>query len=154
MDAPPCGGDPHPVSDAVSSACSGLGGGLLTCYSPFRHWAPKGPVRLACLIHAASVRSEPESNSPNKNHQADKSALVSRSQKLDLLLNSFSHFFKRYASSQLRLPSPLRALRNLRSGSSHYSNFQGTSETINLPPKPHHQKKRHDPASPVDLLLC
>ena len=23
------------------------------------------PVRLACLIHAASVRSEPESNSPN-----------------------------------------------------------------------------------------
>jgi hypothetical protein len=24
-------------------------------------------VRLACLIHAASVRSEPESNSPNKN---------------------------------------------------------------------------------------
>ena len=24
------------------------------------------PVRLACLIHAASVRSEPESNSPNR----------------------------------------------------------------------------------------
>ena len=24
------------------------------------------PVRLACLIHAASVRSEPESNSPFK----------------------------------------------------------------------------------------
>ena len=65
MDAPPCGGDPHPVSDAVSSACSGLGGGLLTCYSPFRHWAPKGPVRLACLIHAASVHSEPGSNSPS-----------------------------------------------------------------------------------------
>ena len=65
MDAPPCGAGPHPVSDAVSSACSGLGGGLLTCYSPFRHWAPKGPVRLACLIHAASVHSEPGSNSPS-----------------------------------------------------------------------------------------
>ena len=65
MDATPCGEGPHPVSDAVSSACSGLGGGLLTCYSPFRHWAPKGPVRLACLIHAASVHSEPGSNSPS-----------------------------------------------------------------------------------------
>ena len=65
MDAPTCEGGPHPVSDAVSSACSGLGGGLLTCYSPFRHWAPKGPVRLACRIHAASVHSEPGSNSPS-----------------------------------------------------------------------------------------
>ena len=65
MDDPTCEGGPHPVSDAVSSACSGLGGGLLTCYSPFRHWAPKGPVRLACLIHAASVHSEPGSNSPS-----------------------------------------------------------------------------------------
>ena len=38
---------------------------MLTCYSPFRHWAPEGPVRLACLIHAASVHSEPGSNSPS-----------------------------------------------------------------------------------------
>ena len=38
---------------------------MLTCYSPFRHWTPKGPVRLACLIHAASVHSEPGSNSPS-----------------------------------------------------------------------------------------
>ena len=30
---------------------------MLYCY-------PTDPVRLACLIHAASVRSEPESNSP------------------------------------------------------------------------------------------
>ena len=28
---------------------------------------PEYPARLACLIHAASVRSEPESNSPYKN---------------------------------------------------------------------------------------
>jgi hypothetical protein len=40
-----------------------------TCYSPVRHSheAPKSPtpVRLACLIRAASVRSEPGSNSPS-----------------------------------------------------------------------------------------
>jgi hypothetical protein len=40
-----------------------------TCYSPVRHSheAPKDltPVRLACLIRAASVRSEPGSNSPS-----------------------------------------------------------------------------------------
>ena len=40
-----------------------------TCYSPVRHSheTPKGPipVRLACLIRAASVRSEPGSNSPS-----------------------------------------------------------------------------------------
>jgi hypothetical protein len=40
-----------------------------TCYSPVRHSHehPKVliPVRLACLIRAASVRSEPGSNSPS-----------------------------------------------------------------------------------------
>ena len=40
-----------------------------TCYSPVRHSheTPKDliPVRLACLIRAASVRSEPGSNSPS-----------------------------------------------------------------------------------------
>jgi hypothetical protein len=41
-----------------------------TCYSPVRHSStPKGlSVRLACVKHAASVRPEPESNSPNKNN--------------------------------------------------------------------------------------
>ena len=38
-------------------------------YCPFRHFplgaSPKGFVRLACLIHAANVRSEPGSN-PSK----------------------------------------------------------------------------------------
>jgi hypothetical protein len=38
-------------------------------YCPFRHFplrvTPKGFVRLACLIHAANVRSEPGSN-PSK----------------------------------------------------------------------------------------
>ena len=40
-----------------------------TCYSPVRHShagpKPRTPVRLACLIRAASVRSEPGSNSPS-----------------------------------------------------------------------------------------
>ena len=43
------------------------GGRLSTCYSPVRH--SRGPkplaVRLACLKRAASVRSEPGSNSPS-----------------------------------------------------------------------------------------
>ena len=35
--------------------------------APLISGLPRFTVRLACLIHAASVRSEPESNSPNKN---------------------------------------------------------------------------------------
>ena len=31
---------------------------------------PSNPVRLACLIHAASVRSEPESNSQKKEFES------------------------------------------------------------------------------------
>ena len=46
-----------------------------TCYSPVRHSStPKGlSVRLACVKHAASVRPEPESNSPNKNFRLKQS---------------------------------------------------------------------------------
>ena len=58
----------------VSRSYSQLEGRLLTCSSPLRHSDIAIGVRLACLIHAASVRSEPESNSPNKNCQADRSA--------------------------------------------------------------------------------
>ena len=43
---------------------------MLTCYSPVRHSTPKCSVRLACLIHAASVRSEPESNSQKENFES------------------------------------------------------------------------------------
>ena len=46
-------------------------GRLLTCYSPVRHSSTQQKlsfsVRLACVKHAASVRPEPGSNSPNKN---------------------------------------------------------------------------------------
>jgi hypothetical protein len=51
----------------VSERYSPLEGRLLTCYSPVRHFIhfPKEVliVRLACLRHAASVDSEPGSNS-------------------------------------------------------------------------------------------
>ena len=54
----------------VSERYSPLEGRLLTCYSPVRHFIhfPKEVliVRLACLRHAASVDSEPGSNSRYK----------------------------------------------------------------------------------------
>ena len=68
-----CRSRPHSVLTRVSPRYPQQGGGLLRPYSPFRHseapiianWGPL--VRLACLIHAASVRSEPESNSHSRN---------------------------------------------------------------------------------------
>jgi hypothetical protein len=52
---------------AVSRGYTQPWGWLPSPYSPLRHWPdPKtGPVRLACLIHAANVHSEPGSN-PSK----------------------------------------------------------------------------------------
>jgi hypothetical protein len=49
---------------AVSRGYAQPWGWLPSPYSPLRHWPdPKtGPVRLACLIHAANVHSEPGSN--------------------------------------------------------------------------------------------
>src|SRR5690348_3501184 len=59
----------YPVLDPVSQAYPKVQGRSPTCYSPVRHSStPKGlSVRLACVKHAASVRPEPGSNSPNKN---------------------------------------------------------------------------------------
>ena len=62
---PPCGA--HAVLATVSSRYSSIPGRLPTCYSPVRHFTrSRSPfhVRLACVRHAASVQSEPESNSP------------------------------------------------------------------------------------------
>ena len=60
---------PHAVLPHVSMGYSPPKGRSPTCYSPVRHSheIPKDltPVRLACLIRAASVRSEPGSNSPS-----------------------------------------------------------------------------------------
>ena len=57
----------YAVLAVVSDCYSPLEGRLLTCYSPVRHsmHSPKRAliVRLACLRHAASVDSEPGSNS-------------------------------------------------------------------------------------------
>ena len=55
----------HPALAGVSPCCSGLEGSLITCYSPVRrstHIRRCFLARLACLIHAANVRSEPGSN--------------------------------------------------------------------------------------------
>ena len=61
----------YPVLAPVSGRYPKEGGRLLTCYSPVRHSStqqkPGFSVRLACVKHAASVRPEPGSNSPNKN---------------------------------------------------------------------------------------
>ena len=57
----------YAVLAAVSSRYSSLPGRLSTRYSPVRHFTrDRSPfhVRLACVKHAASVQSEPESNSP------------------------------------------------------------------------------------------
>ena len=57
----------YAVLAVVSDCYSPLKGRLPTCYSPVRHFIsfPKESliVRLACLRHAASVDSEPGSNS-------------------------------------------------------------------------------------------
>ena len=45
--------------------CPPLPGKFPTCYAPVCRYPLAGIARLACLIHAASVRSEPGSNSPS-----------------------------------------------------------------------------------------
>ena len=55
----------HQVLAGVSSCYPCLKGSLITCYSPvrrFTHTRRCFHARLACLIHAANVRSEPGSN--------------------------------------------------------------------------------------------
>jgi hypothetical protein len=59
----------YAVLASLSGSYSPLEGRLPTCYSPVRHFTRSRRnflVRLACLKPAASVRSEPESNSPIK----------------------------------------------------------------------------------------
>ena len=64
----PAGQGLHAVLSHVSMGYPPSRGRSPTCYSPVRHsqGLPKDPhtVRLACLKRAASVRSEPGSNSP------------------------------------------------------------------------------------------
>ncbi len=61
-----------PVLQGISSNYPERKGRFLTCYSPVRRSVARRLVaRLACLIHAASVRPEPGSNSPLKNGSHD-----------------------------------------------------------------------------------
>ena len=53
----------HEVLATVSGCYPAPGGRLLTRYSPVRHWCIATPVRLECVMHAASVNPEPGSNS-------------------------------------------------------------------------------------------
>ena len=56
----------YSVLASLSAGYSKFRGRLPTCYSPVRHFTlelPRFHVRLACVRHAASVRSEPGSNS-------------------------------------------------------------------------------------------
>src|SRR5687767_2625478 len=53
----------HQVLPSLSAGYPWLRGTLAIHYSPVRHWTLAGPVRLACLSHAASVQAEPGSNS-------------------------------------------------------------------------------------------
>ena len=66
----PCGVMARPALPPVSRSYSGARGRLVTHYSPVRHSHSQAsltdPVRLACVKHAASVRPEPESNSPQE----------------------------------------------------------------------------------------
>ena len=59
---------PYPVLPSISTGYPRPGGASPTCYSPVRHSREEASfllaVRLACLRRAASVRSEPGSNSP------------------------------------------------------------------------------------------
>ena len=73
----------YSVLDLVSKAYPKEGGRLLTYYSPVRHsCTPKGlTVRLACVKHAASVRPEPGSNSPQKTNTKKAPIHTKRNQK-------------------------------------------------------------------------
>ena len=66
----------YPVLDPVSQAYPEVQGRSPTCYSPVRHSSTSAStglsVRLACVKHAASVRPEPGSNSPQKGREKPK----------------------------------------------------------------------------------
>ena len=69
-------GSSYPVLDPVSQAYPRVQGRSPTCYSPVRHSSTSAStglsVRLACVKHAASVRPEPGSNSPQKGREKPK----------------------------------------------------------------------------------
>ena len=88
--SPHCKTRAYPVLSTVSSRYSSCRGRSSTRYSPVRHSTRgRSPfrVRLACVKHAASVQSEPESNSPV---QICSRSLLGRNQNLKVVLFPFA----------------------------------------------------------------
>ena len=103
----------YSVLAAVSNCYSQHQGRSSTRYSPVRHSTRgRSPfrVRLACVKHAASVQSEPESNSPVQNCQ------IPAAQK-----SEFSQISKRFPTTRYSLfnerpgfrPAPILSARRL-----------------------------------------
>ena len=84
----------YPVLDPVSQAYPEVQGRSPTCYSPVRHSSTPQKqglsVRLACVKHAASVRPEPGSNSPQRkfNQKNQAQSLTPDTQKILTKINS------------------------------------------------------------------
>ncbi len=99
----------YSVLAAVSNCYSQHQGRSSTRYSPVRHSTrSRSPfrVRLACVKHAASVQSEPESNSPVQNCQipAAQKSEFSKSQR-DLPTTRYSLFNERPGFCPAPIPS-------------------------------------------------
>ena len=97
----------HTVLATVSSRYSILPGRLSTRYSPVRHFTrPRRDfrVRLACVRHAASVQSEPESNSPVKKNMIHSPCIHGE----DRTQSSFSLLALHLSKNQNRVPRHLR----------------------------------------------
>ena len=97
----------YSVLSAISSSYPHLKGRLPTCSSPVRHSRREASfslaVRLACLRRAASVRSEPGSNSPLFYFKHPKGRLISiiLSQSRFLFLGTLT--FERKKNNSIRV---------------------------------------------------
>jgi hypothetical protein len=118
----------HAVLASLSGRYPPLEGRSPTCYSPVRHSTQgRSPfrVRLACVRHAASVDSEPGSNS-----QVEflREPLIACSQTALLLLSCVVLRYRRTASLALGRRRVLHAL----------SSFQRTKDLVFLSPRTRH----------------
>ena len=99
----------YPVLVPLSACYSGYEDRLSTRYSPVRHSTRnRSPVRvrLACVKHAASVRSEPGSNSPVQCLANHFDQTLVRSLKTNFLARSSCSVFKDQALGSITQPEP------------------------------------------------
>ena len=99
----------YPVLVPLSACYSGYEDRLSTRYSPVRHSTKnRSPfrVRLACVKHAASVRSEPGSNSPVQCLANHFDQTLVRSLKTNFLARSSCSVFKDQAPGSSPSQSP------------------------------------------------